>query len=181
VHQLDRRSFLIALAVLGCPGAARAAITDLPGWLESRWGMSRTELASAFGDIVRPVPVPLNYSGLRALDMIPRIDVAGRSFVVLFQYEEARDRLAQVLVDFRGSQPTHGDFSAVFKSLTNDLGAPTDGKAETDDSGSFPSLSVEREWRFPTTIVRLRYTDPNAEAFSGVRKELVIRYTSARR
>jgi hypothetical protein len=32
-------------------------------------------------------------------------------------------------------------------------------------------------WCFPTTEIVLRYVDPNAEAYSGQRKDLVIRYS----
>ncbi len=64
--------------------------------------------------------------------------------------------------------------------LFRDAHPPSGGDSARDYSGSFPSFAVSREWRLPTTTVTLAYQDPNAEPYSGVRKDLTIRYAPAR-
>jgi hypothetical protein len=175
--RLSRRGLLAALAaIVAAPAARAAAHADLPGWRQARWGMTEAELAAAFGDAIRRLDKPLDYNRLEVRQTIPRITLAGRPFIVLFQRDRASGRLAQVLVQYRGRNPTHTDSIAVFDALKDELGAPARQGRESDYSGSFPSYSVGWSWRFATTSVRLRYSDPNAEPYSGVRKELLVRY-----
>ncbi|MSO65874.1 MAG: hypothetical protein EXQ85_08790 [Alphaproteobacteria bacterium] len=102
-------------------------------------------------------------------------------FLVLFQLTPGNEGLVQVLMLYRGSRPTQGDFIAVLAALEDQSGPAQGRTIDSDYTASFPSFSTERRWQFPTTQVHLRYTDPNMEPLSRVRKELVLRYSASGR
>lgn len=178
-RSLTRRRFGLALAACALlrPERAAAAAPDILGWGETRWGMSRGELARVLGAARSQLAAPLEYGALIVRDTLPNQRIAGRPFVALFQLDRASERLAQVLLRYRGDYPMLGDFAAVRDVLAKDLGAPHERRAETDERGSFPSFWIEAEWSFPTTAVVLALTDPNAQPWSRRRKTLTVRYT----
>ncbi len=157
-------------------GVALAA-TDPQGWREARWGMSGADIAQTFKGTLEPVGGQLEFNNYVVRQRIIRTEIGGRPFVVLFQLDKTSEKLKQVLLQFRGSRPMHTDYVEVGKALTAELGAPSRAKGQGDYSGSFPSSTSEMRWCFPTTEIVLRYVDPNAEAYSGQRKDLVIRYS----
>lgn len=174
---ISRRAVLALGPALWLARPGEAAPVDILGWRAARRGMSHDQVAAAIGGDLVPVKAKLDYDRLDAADIVPRVDLAGRPFAALFQYEPVPGRLRQILLIHRGSQPIPADFVAVLAALTAELGPPA---AAADKSGLHPSFSVEREWRFPSTRIHLRYTDPDATPFSGVRKELITRYSDAR-
>lgn len=163
-------------AVVVTVGTALAA-TDPLGWREARWGMSGEDLAQAFQGTLEPVGGQLDFNNYVVRQRIIRTEIGGRPFVVLFQLEKNSEKLKQVLLQYRGSRPMHTDYVEVGKALTAELGAPSRARGQGDYSGSFPSYTTEMRWCFPTTEIVLRYVDPNSEAYSGQRKDLVIRYS----
>jgi hypothetical protein len=175
---VSRRHFNLALAACALlqPSRAVAAAADIPGWGETRWGMSRDELARVLGAARAELAAPLEYGPLIVRDTLPNQRIAGRPFVALFQLDRASERLAQVLLRYRGDYPMLGDFAAVRDVLAKDLGAAHERRSETDERGSFPSFWIEEEWSFPTTAVVIALTDPNAQPWSRRRKTLTIRY-----
>jgi hypothetical protein len=176
---LTRRDvgLLLAAAALARPAFAAAAPADLLGWGDARWGMTRDELARVLGPARASLETPLEYGDFLVRDTLPGQRIAGRPFVALFQIERGSERLAQVLLRYRGDFPMLSDFAAVRDALGKDLGAPQERRAETDNRGSFPSFWIEAAWAFPTTAVVLSLTDPNAQPWSRKRKTLVIRYS----
>lgn len=174
--RLSRRTALaLGSAWIALPACA-AAPRDLAGWREARWGMREVDLEAAFPGQLERVEGAYQYFDLVVPLAIPVLAVAGRPFAVLFQLDPSERRLRQVLLRYRASRPTHGDFVAVATALAAELGPPEASRADRDYAGSFPSFMVERRWRFATTSVRLFYSDPNAEARSRVRKDLTLRY-----
>lgn len=173
------RILALSVAIVVSVGAAMAA-TDPQGWREARWGMSGEDLAQAFKGTLEPVGGQLDFNNYVVRQRIIRTEIGGRPFVVLFQLDKNSEKLRQVLLQFRGSRPMHTDYVDVGKALTAELGAPSLARGRGDYSGSFPSSTSEMRWCFPTTEIVLRYVDPNAEAYSGQRKDLVIRYSEHR-
>jgi hypothetical protein len=163
------------------PARLAAAPADLTGWGATRWGMSRDELAHAIVAGLVRLDRPLHYEKLIVRDTLPNLRVAGRPFVALFQLDSASERLAQVLLRYRGDFPMLGDFAAVRDALAAELGEPALRRAETDARGAFPSFWIEARWTFRTTHVVLSLTDPNAKPWSRRRKTLVARYSPAAR
>jgi hypothetical protein len=174
---ISRRSLgvLMTAALLARP--ARAAPADLPGWGETRWGMSRDALRRVLGPARTELATPLEYGALIVRDTLPGQRIARRPFVALFQLDRESQRLAQVLLRYRGDYPMLSDFAAVRDELARELGAPHERRAETDERGTFPAFWIEAAWDFPTTAVVLSLTDPNAQPWSRKRKTLVVRYT----
>jgi hypothetical protein len=179
---IDRRAVLSGMAAVALFPSARAAEppADVPGWGATRWGMSRDEIARVVGTGLVRLTEPLRYDKLIVRETLPNQRLAGRPFVALFQLDPASERLAQVLLRYRGDFPMLSDFTAVRDLLAKDYGKPHERRAETDHSGSFPWFWIEATWRFPTTVVVLSLTDPKAEAFSRRRKIFTLRYAPAR-
>ncbi len=179
---LTRRHALFA-ALAACtlpPRVASARPDDLPGWDETRWGMSIAALDRAFAGRIRTAETPLIFGPYRATRYLDRVAVAGRPFIAFLQTTGEDQRLAQVLLRYRGSRPAPADGAAVRLALTEQLGPASERDVESDYSGSFPSLTVINRWAFPSTRVLLRYSDPNADAADRIAKELIIRYSPAR-
>lgn len=176
-----RRHILLGVGALlaGRPAAA-ARPADLPGWGETRWGMTPAALDRIFAGRIRIADPPLIFGPLRAARVVERVSVAGRPFVAFLQTGDADGRLAQVLLRYRGARPAPADGAAVRLALAEQLGRADEREVESDYSGSFPSFTVINRWSFATTRVLLRYTDPNGEAGERVAKELIIRYTPTR-
>ncbi len=172
-----------------CCGAAAALLrprpalaqrpADVEGWDESRWGMSLAALDRVFAGRIRTVS-PFMFGPFVATRIIQRVLVGGVPFNVFFQVRPPDSRLAQVLLQFRGSRPTPNEGAAVRAALGEQLG-PADGRDEDSDySGTFPSYAIVFRWVFPTTRIVLRYVDPYGEFDRRVRKELLIRYAPTR-
>lgn len=141
--------------------------------------MSRAELAAAVGPAIVWLKTPLVYGKLVASATLPALRIAGRPFVAIFQFDPATERLAQVLLRYRGDFPMPADFIAVRDLFAAEYGPPAERRNEKDYSGSFPSFRLEARWRFPSTEIALSLTDPDAEPLSGRRKTLVARYWPA--
>ncbi len=172
-----RRSLILGLIAAALARPSRAAPADLAGWGETRWGMSGDELARVLGPRRKRLDAPLQYGAYVVRDTVPGLRLAGRPFVALLQLERQSERLAQVLLRYRGDFPMLSDFAAVRDLLAAELGPPQERRAETDRRGSFPSFWIEAGWTFPTTVVVLTLVDQNADPFSGQRKTLVVRYS----
>ena len=160
---------------------AAAAPADLLGWGATRWGMSSEELAPILGPGHVRLATPLEYGALIVRDTLPGQRLAGRPFVFLFQLDRATERLAQVLLRYRGDFPMLSDFVAVRDLLAKELGAPQERRGETEYRGTIPWFWIEALWRFPTTEVVLSLVDQNADPYSGQRKTLIVRYSPAAR
>jgi hypothetical protein len=176
---LTRRRFGLALTSAAAAPAAFAAAppSDLAGWGETRWGMTGGELAHLLGSRRAHLAAPLDYKEFVVRDTVPGLRLAGRPFVALLQLDRRTERLAQVLLRYRGDFPMLSDFVAVRDLLAKDLGPPAERRVETDDRGSIPSFWIEAGWTFPTTAVVLALVDQNADPYSGQRKTLTVRYT----
>lgn len=180
-RRIARRSALCGAAASLLPaGATRASRPDdVPGWDAARWGMSLAALERVFAGRIRRVDAFV-FGPFVATRIIERVVVAGVPFVVFFQVRPPDTRLAQVLLQFRGSRPTPNEGAAVRAALGAELG-PADGRDEESDySGTFPSYAIVFRWVFPTTRIVLRYVDPYGEIDRRVRKELLIRYAPTR-
>lgn len=173
----SRRRFIVALAGTVIAPPSRAAPADVAGWGETRWGMSRAELARALGPRRVGLATPLRYKEYVVRDTVPGLRLAGRPFVALLQLEPDGERLAQVLLRYRGDFPMLSDFAAVRDLLAAELGTPHERRAHTDYRGSFPSFWIEAHWTFPSTAVVLSLVDRNADPYSGHRKTLTARYS----
>ncbi len=172
-----RRSLVLGLLAVALARPSRAAPADLAGWDETRWGMSGEELARVLGARRVRLATPLRYGAYVVRDTVPGLRLAGRPFVALLQLDERSQRLAQVLLRYRGDFPMLSDFAAVRDLLAAELGPPQERRAETDYRGTFPSFWIEAGWTFPTTVVALSLVDQNADPFSGQRKTLIVRYS----
>jgi hypothetical protein len=185
VRRIARRTALRdlargAAAALIATGTARAERpADVAGWDAARWGMSLGTLDHVFAGRIRTVE-PFVFGPFVATRIIERVALGSVPFVVFFQVRPPDQRLAQVLLQFRGSRPTEREQVATRTALAAQLGPP-DGRGEDSDySGTFPSYEIAFRWAFPTTHIVLRYVDPYAEFDRRVRKELLVRYTPTR-
>ena len=180
--RIARRALLCcaaAAALLPARPARAARPDDVPGWDEARWGMDAATLERTFPGRIRRVE-PFVFGPFTATRIIERVRVGGVPFNVFFQTRPPDTRLAQVLLQFRGSRPTPNEVAATHGALTAELGREDGFDDDYDYSGTFPSGFVLFRWVFPTTRIVLRYVDPYGEIDRRVRKELLIRYAPTR-
>jgi hypothetical protein len=175
-----RLGLILAAACVAPSRGAETAPEDVLGWGATRWGMTSEELARVLGPARVRLAAPLEYGALIVRDTLPGQRFAGRPFVALFQLDRASERLAQVLLRYRGDFPMLSDFAAVRDLLAKDYGPPQERRASTDYSGTFPSFWIEAGWKFPTTEVVVSLVDQNADPFSAQRKTLLVRYSPRR-
>jgi hypothetical protein len=164
-------------AALAAPGQENPP--DLAGWRQARWGMSEAELKAAFAkELVTPAAA-LEFDDLVVREIIPRVSVSGRPFVVYFQLDAKSLRLEQVLLTYRGKRPTHGDYAAIAKELVDQLGP---SETVTDRFyQSVPGFRIDRRWRRPTTTVALHFQQPNFDYGNTERGSLTLRYFPSRK
>jgi len=173
---LCRIAWCCAAAAIGGRAARAERPADVEGWDESRWGMSMATLDTLFAGRISTVR-PFVFGAFTATRIIHRVPVGAVPFNVFFQMRPPDTRLAQVLLQYRGSRPTPNEGASVRAAL-GELYGPADGRDEDSDySGTFPSYAIVFRWAFPTTRIVLRYVDPYGEIDRRVRKELLIRYT----
>ncbi len=174
-HRFGRRAVLAGLVALAtCPAAADLP-PDLSGWRQARWGMSDAELKAAFPGALMPAPVALEFDDLVVHEIIPKLLLAGRPFVVYFQLDARTLKLAQVLLTYRGKRPTHSDYAAIARELVSELGA-SDMTTTDRFYQSVPGFRVERRWTRHTTSVSLHYLEPNFDYGNNERGSLTLRY-----
>jgi hypothetical protein len=172
------RIALVGLSTLCAATVAAEPVTDLSGWRQARWGMSEAELKAAFPkELVTPASA-LAFDDLVVREVIPRVSVSGRPFIVYFQLDAKTQRLEQVLLTYRGKRPTHGDYAAIAKDLVDELG-PSDTTTDRFYQ-SVPGFRIDRRWRRPTTTVALHFQQPNFDYGNTERGSLTLRYFPSR-
>lgn len=146
---------------------------DLPGWQETRWGMTTEEVLKA----VEPAPVKLDKRAFLSrggdggkpfdrygyADYETTVQVLGEDYKATFYMDVKTDRLMQVtlrpakygLKDYI----SEAAFTQLSEALTQKYGTPT-GQEDDRSKGAFTRkemVSRTRQWVFPTTAIRLHY------------------------
>lgn len=119
---------------------------DLEGWQQTRWGMSDAEIVNAVGGEHIKRNSRANYQNLYSDLHIPNVEVGPYYFDVIFQMEDASERLGQVLIAYDADDATDlaGALKATRKVLQEKFGEPT--RVGTSDDWA---------WTFPTTTILL--------------------------
>ena len=122
---------------------------DLLGWQNTRWGMTGDEIVRAVGADVVKRSERQRYHGAYSVLCIPNVSIGSHSFKVMFQMDEASERLSQVLVSYEDlelSDP-RGVFEVARCVLTERFDKPERvGTAEI------------WQWTFETTYIELSMT-----------------------
>ena len=153
---------LAATLAVDMPAQARE---DVPGWRNTTWKMSESEVkrsVRALGLVVTPAPGspwPLSPADL---PFKTKVDIDGSEYDVAFYFLDDPRQLGRVQVG--GEDAPRADalrrHGSLLRILTDRLGAPS----ETDSRG--PLLSMTR-WTFQTTTIALNmYTDTGARGRS---------------
>jgi hypothetical protein len=148
---------LLTAAVLALASPAYP-VDDVPGWQNTRWGMTMSEVRKSVESLGLPLaPLPAPYARALGADapFKTSVEIAGGHYDAIFLFAEETQRLGRVLirtVDF-SRQHALALHDALLRALTERYGEP----GETDSRGSVASLT---RWTFKTTTVVLsRYTD----------------------
>lgn len=155
-----RAKLIPLLGTLGAAVPVHAA--DLPGWVDTRWGMTAGEADAALGDAIEPVDPPLLYGGAKATREVPEAEVAGYPYRALLQFSDANGELQQVLLE-RSRQPAAPRaYVAALDGFTAAFGEPTLVCDSPRTGAATSPITRERVWRLPTTTIHLVFID-----FSG--------------
>ncbi len=148
--------FLLFALLLPWSGAA-AALDDLPGWQETRWGMTAGEIEAALGARVLRLPGRWTYGGAYADLAVQEVDLGGLAFAAYLQMNDQSDRLQQVLLERRRVGALPSAFERLLDTLELTYGPPTRECAQAK-SGGVP-LDYQMIWRFPTTTIHAKFLD----------------------
>jgi len=133
------------------------ALDDLPGWRETRWGMTEAELEESLGEDVMRLPGRWLYGGAYADLAVRDVEIAGLSFTAYLQMNSESNRLQQVLLERRRTGALPAAFEQLVDSLIETLGPPSTDCAQAKSGGR--PLDYELTWRFPTTTVHAKFLD----------------------
>ena len=146
---------LLAAAVAAAPPAL--ALDDLPGWRDSRWGMTEDEVERAFGDDATRLPGRWLYGGAYADLAVRDVEIAGLEFTAYLQMNAQTDRLQQVLLERRRVGALPAAFEQLVDGLIETLGPPATDCAQAKSGGQ--PLDYQLTWRFPSTTVHAKFLD----------------------
>jgi len=146
---------LFALLVLG--SGAAAALDDLAGWRETRWGMTAEEIEIALGAKVLRLPGRWLYGGAYADLAVQQVDLGGLAFTAYLQMNDRSDRLQQVLLERRRVGAVPSAFEKVIEALEETYGPPTRECAQAKRGGV--PLDYQLVWRFATTTIHAKFLD----------------------
>ena len=148
---------LAMAAVLAIASPARP-VDDVPGWQNTRWGMTAAEVQGAVAlRGLTLVPLPAPYGRVLGADapFKTSVEIAGAHYDAIFLFSAETQRLDRILirtVDF-SREHAHTLHDALLRTLTEQYGRP----GETESQGPTGTLT---KWTFRTTTVVLgMYTD----------------------
>jgi hypothetical protein len=119
---------------------------DLPGWQQTRWGMTESEIIEAVGsERLRRIPREVGNNWYADLT-IQNVEIGRFQFDITFQMANDTHRLQQVMIRHEApadKEPTT-EFRSTMQILSERFGSPT--RLGTSDTWA---------WSFPTTTIYL--------------------------
>jgi hypothetical protein len=119
---------------------------DLPGWQQTRWGMTESEIIEAVGsERLHRIPKEVGNNWYAEL-IIQNVDIGRFSFDITFQMANDNGRLQQVMIRHEAppdKEPTE-QFRSTMQILSERFGQPK--RFGTSDTWA---------WSFPTTTIYL--------------------------
>lgn len=151
------RAGAVVLAAALVTALPALALDDLPGWRDTRWGMTAEEVEKALGDDATRLPGRWLYGGAYADLAVRDVDLAGLTFTAYLQMNAETDRLQQVLLERRRVGAVPAAFEQLVDGLMETLGPPATDCAQAKTGGQ--PLDYELIWRFPSTTVHAKFLD----------------------
>ena len=140
------------------PALVAQEATDPNGWRAAVWGMTEGEVLAAFPGEVVKARKPETYRDSRVATLeIPRYEVSGTTYRVLFGFDGLGYLASVSLFPFDSIAPGvahEAAFNALEGLLIEKYGKPITTK---DTTPSRTSVSRERTWRLPRTVITLTY------------------------
>ena len=152
-----RMAAAVLAAALDWAAVAAAAPDDLPGWQETRWGMTAGEIETALGDKVFRLSGRWLYGGAYAELAVREVEIDGLAFTAYLQMNDKTDRLQQVLLERRRVGALPSAFEHLIAALEQAFGPPTADCAQAKSGGQ--PLDYQMTWRFATTTVHASFLD----------------------
>ena len=134
-----------------------AAQDDLPGWRDTRWGMTAADVEAALGGDLLRLPGRWLYGGAYADLAVQEVEIGGVAFTAYLQMNAKSDRLQQVLLERRRTGAVPAAFEQVVEALVADYGPPAADCARAKSGGR--PLDYEVTWRFPSTTLHAKFLD----------------------
>ena len=152
-----RPAVTLLTALLSVVAVPAAALDDLPGWRDTRWGMSKPELQRVLGDDATRLPGRWLYGGAYADLAVQDVEIGGLAFTAYLQMNAQTNRLQQVLLERRRVGAVPAAFEQLVDSLMETLGPPATDCAQAKSGGQ--PLDYQLTWRFPSTTVHAKFLD----------------------
>ena len=160
--------------------SARAG--DLPGWDQTRWGMTSAEIAKLYGTAAVRLDGRVEFAGLYSDLGLRQTRFAGLDFIAYFQMDRTH-RLAQVLLERLKQRATGAAWEGTLSALEAAYGAATARCDRRGDPLAETPAVLERVWALPTTTIRASFIATGAVTPEGapgddgnLARRLLIRY-----
>lgn len=154
-----RRTALGTLAtsvLLVIADPTRAAL-DLPGWRDTRWGMSRSDLEAVLGDRAFVLPGRWRYGRGYADLAVRDLSFVGLDFTAYLQMHPRTDVLRQVLLETQRQRANSLSYAAILGGLQERFGEP--GRSCVAPSRAGTPRIVTVSWDFLSTTVHATFMD----------------------
>jgi hypothetical protein len=148
----NMRPAILALCAVACFGQAVAPAEDPGGWTLAKWGMTQTEVSSAFPMAVMQID-PISKKPVLSLNGFP---IQNLTFFVRFGFGKD-GHLEDVVLEPEGDRATHGRpaKSVLLTGLTDKYGKPDETAPHRDG----PSMIYEWKWLSAQTAITLSHVD----------------------
>ncbi len=152
---------LLTIAVLSfcflamSPVQGIANKTDLNGFEQARWGMTRIQVMEVFGDKITQRERKQDSKENLYTDLeLSSIKIQGEDFRASLWMDTETNTLKQVVLvpSDRDSNTTADSFIKIEESLRKQFGAPSHSETTND-----PATYAERVWRLPSTVIEMSY------------------------
>lgn len=151
------RAAAVLTLALSAAAFPASALEDLPGWRDTRWGMTLADLEEALDADATRLPGRWLYGGAYADLAVHGVELAGLTFTAYLQMNADTHRLQQVLLERRRVGAVPAAFEKLVDGLMEDLGPPSTDCAQAKTGGQ--PLDYQLTWRFPTTTVHAKFLD----------------------
>lgn len=145
------------MIISGCTKDEQNNAKDVPGWNNTRWGMTEDEIKEIFKDKIVKLDTVEHYGNLKQYSSIglKDIEIINTKFNVFFVMDEDTKKLVKVVL--RHAEP----FSIVFmfKLLEAELMKKYGPPFYRDTTSESDKVELFAMWNFPSTQFRLYYRD----------------------
>jgi len=151
---MKKKIIILIIAVMATACFANAQVKDIPGYKNTKWGMTEQEIKDAMKDEAIPLK-SRKKMGLNCYSTIgmKNISIDSNDYIGYFLMDNTTDRLSMVNFEIiaQDIDDNYDSFNSMVKHLTAEYGKPTAYFTSIYPGAKTPIAKVV--WMFPSTIL----------------------------